>query len=167
MFWFAPYTPSSAEREPSVPAEVEAFIQNRAYYYIGRWHKLGRPLTAEPSGTFNWAAFFLTYVWMAYRKMYGNAIAVIGVDFLLTRLVEACGMPSTASLGVSMGLCVVIGTYGSALYKRHVLRRLSEIPPNLPDHLRRQAIKCEGGTSWIAACAFVALSIGWVFLTLH
>ncbi len=160
-----PLTESSNPR-PSVSPEVEDFIHERAYYYVARWHKLDETLKTKTTGTFNWAACLFSGYWMAYRKMYGYAFGFLVTQIVVGFILDALKFPTAASNGLSGGIMVMSGMYGSTLYKRHVLARLAEIPSDLPDHLRRQAIRDMGGTNWWAPWILVALIVGSYLLPL-
>src|SRR5258707_862516 len=58
------------ESEESVALqELRAFVGRRAVYYLAKWRGV-----LAGSGTetgFNLAAFFLSAIWLPYRKMYG------------------------------------------------------------------------------------------------
>jgi Protein of unknown function (DUF2628). len=47
--------------------EVRAFVQRNADYYLRKWSKTPDP--GKGIG-WNWAAFFLPYFWLGYRKQY-------------------------------------------------------------------------------------------------
>lgn len=106
---------------------------------------------------FHWAAFFLTFAWMFYRKMY-----VIGFGFLILMIIlnlifENLGM-TNSSMGI--GISVVCGLMGNAIYMNFVDKKLEKINAefNTQDEIN-QEIQKQGGTNPIALGVSIALII--------
>jgi hypothetical protein len=69
---------------------------------------------------FNWAAFFLTGAWVAYRKMYWQFLVLLGATIVLSIIVQTLGISLTWVASLVVGL--VCGTYGDRWYHNHSLR---------------------------------------------
>src|SRR5437764_14418267 len=66
--------------------ELRAFVGSNASYYLRRWCP-----TMEGGGAgmgFNWAAFFLSGLWLPYRKMYLATAVLFGILVVTTILEE-------------------------------------------------------------------------------
>ena len=64
---------------PLTQDEVTAFAGKNADYYWTRWTPL---IQGQDWSGFNWAAFFFSGLWLAYRKMYGIALIFYAVALL-------------------------------------------------------------------------------------
>src|SRR5262245_35166664 len=76
-------------------AEIKAFVGQNADYYSSRWTPL---LEGKDWSGFNWAACFLSGLWLSYRKMYKAAFIFYGAVFLVTMLEEVADAPDTSRL---------------------------------------------------------------------
>lgn len=150
-----PVNPLGQQLPPPFPTPAEEFVGARADYYVESWNRIDA--SGNAGATFNWAAFFLTGYWMAYRKMYGWALAVLVGRQIVRWLLSTPGLPKLAAAGISTTICLLCGFYGNALYKKYVSARLAEIPVAMPEHRRREWIRSRGGTDpWMP----------WVFLAM-
>ena len=53
---------------------LEAFVERNIEYYEEKW---------KNEYSWNWAAFFLTFLWLGYRKMYGVIFGFVGLNLLI------------------------------------------------------------------------------------
>jgi hypothetical protein len=69
--------------------EVAAFVGEKAGYYLQKWRPVldGTGNAGNATG-FNWAAFFLSGLWLPYRKMYRATAIFFGVILLETLFEE-------------------------------------------------------------------------------
>lgn len=127
--------------------EANSYIGNNSTYYMQKWD-------SHSDSTFkglNFAAFFVPLEWMAYRKMYAEAILcysagviiLIGVDFLL-------GMSGADGRGIGSVFKLLIGIFGNTLYRKKALRVLHKTN-NMNDLERIGYLRDKGGVS-VAAC---------------
>lgn len=88
-------------------------------YYLKKWAK------ARP--TWNWAAFFLSLWWLAYRKMYIPFIAILGA-FLFLRIITALFHLDFSKVDGLLRLAVMIllGIYGNSIYHQHALKTIAK-----------------------------------------
>jgi hypothetical protein len=145
--------------------EVRAFVGGpSADYYLKAW---GPALEGRGrAGGFNSAAFFLTGLWLPFRKMYGVALLVYGlllaeiaVEYAVLRAVrgaegEAAGVQAGMTCFVTLVLAVVAGAYGNAWYLAHARRVIAEVrAKGLPEERHLKALTRRGGTSLFSALA--------------
>lgn len=163
-----PYQPPKAELDGNTPQSgalnadqaLETFIGKKYAYYTRKWEEAQRKGGIQ---SWNWPAFFLGFLWMAYRKMYkycGIFIAVISVETLFELILN---LPQAISSGLNIGLAVCFGMFGNYLYKLHVEQKVREIsaqgsPAQINAELARQ-----GGTNVGAAIGFAVLLLVVIF----
>jgi hypothetical protein len=150
--------------------ELQAFVQVRTYYYLPKWEALDPRIAPGP---FNWAACFLGFYWMAYRRMYLYLLFCYACWIVLFFIL---GITSTAprSVGASiLTLCVCIfvkyklGRYGSSLYKIHVERKIKQIKTTTPPEYWTEAFRDKGGTSLLAPATLIILILLMLYLMLY
>ncbi|MDH5655748.1 MAG: DUF2628 domain-containing protein [Spirochaetia bacterium] len=137
------------------------FIGKKANYYIRRWEK---------PNSWNWAAFFLAFFWMLYRKMYLYASIFIGIIFVesilseifFTVILEMPEAPDYYSKAVQFTYASLSGIFGNQLYKIHTEKKISMIDNE------DQLIE-EGGTTLVApilalAALLILIAINAFFL---
>ena len=152
------------------PEDVSVFVGRNAQYYLKRW---AGALQGFDSGTgFNWAAFFLSGLWLPYRKMYGITAAFFGFIFFETILeevvfVQALGRPEApAALGRIVGLVasIVCGGWGNTWYLSRMSRVVAELrSQELPADAYSEALAKRGGTNIAASLGFFVLFIAAFF----
>lgn len=142
--------------------EVRAFIGKEADYYFKKWQPI-----LEGQGQwagFNWAAFFLTGVWLAYRKMYKvifiyYAIRIIGGIFLwaiLRKHIES----NILEILVDIAACIVCGTFGNMWYLSYTQKAIDGIrSQGLQEEAYLQSLSKLGGTNLSLSIGFCILSI--------
>ncbi len=144
--------------------EVGAFVGPNAGYYREKW-----PLAGDRVGrsaSFNWAAFFVPELWLAYRKMYVAASIVwgsllIGATAEQVVFVKAIAKPRTLvllSLLVDFLPCIVCGACGNQWYLSHTKKAVAEVRrQGLAEADYLQSLSARGGTNIAACFAFFAL----------
>lgn len=143
-------TASSASND-----EVTAYVGKNAGWFERKW---AIAESRKSRQSWNWAACFLGPVWMAYRCMYWQAAAVLGVTLGIT-LAELLYFPryfeSSTLDPVTIGIAVSLGWYGNGIYKTHVERRIEKLRPNATSRESFLALlEAQGGTNWLAATGF-------------
>jgi type IV pilus assembly protein PilA len=92
--------------------------------------------------SWNWPAFFVTFLWLLYRRMYGLAV---GYFFLLPFLFAVVLTVLVGTLGPNLGMIVywpialaayfvVVPMFANAVYHWHVKRRLVSLANHAPSH---------------------------------
>jgi hypothetical protein len=143
--------------------EIRAFVGKNHAYYRGHWERaVGGGLRAG----FNWAAFFLSFAWLLYRKMYREffiwAGAVVGLG-VLHGVVESLtekNLPALDKLE-NFAFAVTMGMLANGLYLRRARRVIGNVRAQEPDPERRVALlEARGGTSWLGLLIAIAVSVG-------
>ncbi len=165
----APATPADLASSQGTAAhdltreEVRAFVGDKsANYYWRSWQRVqGGGLRAG----FNFAAFFLNFAWLLYRKMYREflvlAAALVGlgvvhgvIEALTEKNLDAIDKVENVVVAVTMGLLA------NGLYLRRAQRVIGNARAQEPDPARREALlRARGGTSWLGLLIGIAVSI--------
>jgi hypothetical protein len=149
------------DQDDPTDAELSAYVGRRAAYYVERWSRGDR-------WGFNWAAFWLGSVWLAFRGLYRVVAAVAGVEMLaqLGLALLARGhlhdpdAPAIATLGsgVSLGVGVVLGQYANYWYYRQAERAVADARSRSGvESARLLILRRRGGTSWLRIAAVVPM----------
>ena len=97
---------------------------------------------------FNIAAFFLTFAWFFYRKMYAIGFGFFVLVFVIGLICEYLNFTSS-SMGI--GISVVCGMMGNAIYKQFVEKKISNIQKLYSQETDINIeIQKQGGTSLLA-----------------
>ena len=147
--------------------EIRAFVGTGATYYLDRWQPaLEGGRTVGNTTGFNWAALFLSGLWLPFRKMYRAAGIFYGVLLLETLLEEVLyvgvlGKPEApGSFGSFFGLIagMVCGGFGNEWYLSHTQKAIDEVrSQGLAEDSYLQALAKRGGTSYAASLGFLVL----------
>jgi hypothetical protein len=92
--------------------EFAAFIGDNAEKYLTKFRKFYADGHDKFAFTWHWPAFFIPYIWMAYRKLYVWAFALILLGFV----------PFLAYL-----YSIVFGLTGNYLYYKHVKKKILKL----------------------------------------
>ena len=147
-----PLADFSSKTEPDVTEEDFAdFIGNNAASYFRKFRKFHISDPNRFSVTWNWPAFFFTYIWFAYRKMYAWAGLVLIAGFAVETF-----LPFMIPLWV-----IALGMSANFFYFRHARRSIFELKATRPfanRHELSEALNVKGGVNkWILAIAILFL----------
>ncbi len=161
----------SASMEYFNEHEVRAFIGKEADYYLKKWQPIleGRSQRAG----FNWAAFFLTGLWLAYRKMFKGALIFWGIILIVPFLKSsftfytlAFGKPEpTVALDILQALVdlvapIICGTSGNIWYLSRTRKEINKIRvQGLQGEAYFQSLSKSGGTSLGKSLGFLTFII--------
>ncbi|MBN3553962.1 DUF2628 domain-containing protein [Fictibacillus nanhaiensis] len=138
---------------------VEFVGDKKKDYYFKKWQK---------DNSFNWAAFFLTLLWLGYRKMYKPIFLVLAAFLFIDIFFVVAGIEGTVinrSLGA--GLSGWLGVGGNLLYKKHAQKQISIIDQrSLSDKERIHEIHKRGGTSKLGVLLAFLLVVVYIGLAL-
>jgi hypothetical protein len=143
--------------ETTPPTDREYFETaigpNNTDYYLTRFERFASGGSAV---SWNWPAFFITFPWLLYRKMWGYAAAYFFLPTILLYVVGialAAAFPGTAVPALAWPLqlvlvFVIVPMYANLLYYRHITGRIAWVK-RLRGGTDRQmrALASEGGTS--------------------
>lgn len=125
--------------------------------------------------TWNWPAFFITFYWLLYRKMWVNSIIYFILPYLLliplVIVVAMIGDSANSTLVLGIGYVVYLAAYfflppmyANILYYRHYKAKLTETKLASRDIQRQLGILSEkGGTSSIAIIFILIFSFIFLF----
>ncbi|HBV95477.1 MAG TPA: hypothetical protein DEF36_00285 [Desulfotomaculum sp.] len=170
------YTERKSSEEPDIPQAQTAseahelsngiteedfrrFIGNKADYYISKWKKAN---TSSPKVFFpswNWAAFLITCIWAAYRKMYAYAALFLVLTVILYLITDIALLPLGALV-----INIVAGITGNYLYFLHCSSKISSAKKTGNNNYTSA-----GGTNWqaivvsVLACILVGTSYSFAY----
>lgn len=154
---------------PSDPDELYKSIvgpKNQSYYL----HHFSRfDDTGTTGASWHWPAFFLTFYWFLYRKMWRNAIAYFFLPYLVMIPLGIAAATAGKSAGTVTGigyLLYLVGIfllppmYANALYYKHCKKKISEASASSHD-LQRQLgeLSGKGGTSNAALIVILVFAV--------
>ncbi|THJ30908.1 DUF2628 domain-containing protein [Lampropedia aestuarii] len=152
---------SSEEKEERArQALMRAYVGQKYDKYQQLWAKSE---TRTSKQSWNWAAFFLSVLWLAYRKMYGYAALWVGLIVLEAIASYAIGYDESYSTIFSIVLTVIAGQLGNTMYLSHVNGKIKHIRSTQPHTHWISMLTKSGGTSWGAAIGVAVLIIALLF----
>lgn len=140
--------------------------ENKAEYYLPLFSRFD---AAGSRASWNWPAFFVTFFWMLYRRMYGPALAYLLLWPLVLVLFGAISMlllgEATGALMywvVGLGVpYVAIPLFANAIYHWHVKNRIDKLSAStLPQEALVQRLIGQGATAGSAAIVGIACFAG-------
>lgn len=163
-----PAAPAEPTPEGFEEQHLRAFVGQKADYYLKQWAGLRRETGQNPG--FNWAAFFLSGLWLPYRKMYrttaifyGGLLALsIAEEVVFIGILGRAEVPSALNfVGLAIGL--ICGTNGNRWYLAHAQKTIAEARDRGLDPYAVSAFAADrGGTSLGAS---VGLFLLFLFFT--
>lgn len=151
------------------PDQIQAFVGPRADYYLSRWDRL-REQHSRALG-FNWGAFFLSFSWLLYRRMYRTFWVALVLFLPLTCLLEIL----TGEVGrtdlppilkdmlrlvvhlVDLAVYLAFGIFGTYWYYLHARRKLRALTAR--GDATAEELSLAGGVNWFFPLLFVALAV--------
>ncbi|PZX08315.1 uncharacterized protein DUF2628 [Psychrobacillus insolitus] len=130
-------------------------------YYLQKWTK--------GKNSWNWAAFFLAFLWLGYRKMYKYIFLFLGIFLIIDLAVSILGIDDTVLNNViGIAVAVTLGISGNNLYRQHALKKIRESMEmnNNDNDILQEEIKIRGGGSWLGVLVAVGLLVGYVLIAL-
>lgn len=102
--------------------EVKAFLKDNAAYYLEKWENTSSKKSSRMG--WNWSAFMFPFYWLAYRRMYRNAMVFVGLVYFVNIVFLILKLPFPFLIVlVSFGF---LGLYGNSLYYNHMNRKIGE-----------------------------------------
>lgn len=93
---------------------LRAYVGKNADYYINKWQIETGEVKKD---SWNWAAFFLGFFWLGYRKMYSVLFALVAVFLVTDVILYAIDIDTTLiNSGIGMGTSIVLGLMGNYFY---------------------------------------------------
>ena len=153
--------------EPIKSAEeqhLRTFVGSKADYYLEKWNLLLDP--ARPGAGFNAAAFFLSGLWLAYRKMYRVAavfyaavlVEAVAEEVVFVGILGRAEAPRVSGAVVGLVAAIICGTYGNRWYLSHARRAISVVrTQGLEGDAIVETLSKRGGTSLGSSLGFLLL----------
>jgi len=166
-----PIIDQSAQRstEPYPQALYKAVIgPKNPQHYLHKFAQFDQD--GKPSATWHWPAFFVTFYWFIYRKMWLHALIYFFLPYLVMipiGIVAAIAGKSTAAdliLGIGyllflVGIFFLPPMYANALYYKHCQKLIAEAKTSSSDYQRQLGeLSGKGGTSNILLIVILILS---------
>jgi Tfp pilus assembly protein PilE len=136
-------------------------------YYLDHFSRFDDEGKISP--TWNWSAFFVTFYWMLYRKMWMPAAIYFFLPYLLMLLsgIVAAVAGSVLGVFVSLGYFLYFGAifigapmYANALYYKHCKKTIAAVRSTTPGTQRQlDELDGKGGTSKIVLIIIAIIAI--------
>jgi len=153
--------PNSSQYEELYSAAVGA---SKAGYYVPLFLRFDQPGASRVS--WNWPAFFVSFLWMLYRRMYGAALTYffllpVALAVLSTTL-SALFSPVVGGFAyltlLLLAQFIAVPMFANALYHWHVRNRIRSLAAGAPSHeavVQRLVGSSSGGAPAVVAVAAV------------
>lgn len=166
---------SSTRTDIDAPLDAEEFYKavigpKNQEYYLRQFTRFDS--NGKTNASWHWPAFFVTFYWFLYRKMWRNAIIYFLLPYLLAipvGIVFAMAGKSADPI-INIGYLVFVITafllpplYANALYYKHCKKKMAEANTASQDIQRQLGqLSAKGGTSkviliFVVIFAFIAL----------
>jgi len=160
--------PEYAQPEPTEHAEelyLRAFVGSNADYYLRKWFPLRQH--AGNDGGFNWAAFLLSVMWIAYRKMYRVAAILVAILLLETVAEEILfvvilggEVPPGTDTVIGLVVAIICGANGNRWYLSHAKKEIAKVADRGFDQQEViHALTQRGGASLAASLGCILLFV--------
>ena len=121
-------------------------------YYSSKWRQ---------GLSWNWAAFFLSFFWLGYRKMYAYILIILGLFLLYDLIIVLSGVDFgvDSTIGITVG--VICGFLGNYLYLMHANKEIKRVTEQQhgSEEFMQSELQLRGGTSWLGVLAVFGLLI--------
>ncbi len=136
------------------------FVGNNYAFYARRWaesERLGGVIS------WNWAAFFVSLPWLAYRKMYWHCGIIIAAGLLFMGTAQVLQIPPEKMMQWQINAApifsMLMGLFSNWMYRKHAERTIRQITATYSDPEQRSLqLAQQGGASMTSAAAIVAIA---------
>lgn len=154
---------SPTQAEIDVPNNPDEFYKaivgpKNQDYYLSQFSRFDS--NGKVSASWHWPAFFVTFYWFLYRKMWLNALIYFFLPYLVMIPLGIAGAVAGNSADTVIGIGYVLfliaifllpPMYANALYYKHCKKRITEASVSSQDLQRRLGeLSGKGGTSNVA-----------------
>lgn len=138
--------------------EIKAFVGRNNEYYLEKWQSRENSMYKG----WNFAAMFFSIEWMAYRKMYIEALVCFLVMWLMAVIVgfilEALDIRLNSNI-TRDAFRVFVGAIANALYHRKVMRAINKVS-GVNETKRIDILKRDGGVSANGLIVCILIQVG-------
>ncbi|WP_255551540.1 DUF2628 domain-containing protein [Sporosarcina sp. E16_8] len=146
-----------APSETEAPDLLKAFVgEYKESYYFGKWAKNERR-------SWNWAAFFATFFWLGYRKMYTHVLVIL-LFFITADVIHYLVGAATNRFDsyVGLGIAAALGIGGNFEYKKFAQREINKLEKRFSGDELLEKVRKRGDSSWKGFWLTLLLFIGYV-----
>jgi Tfp pilus assembly major pilin PilA len=135
--------------------------ESKAHYYVPRFQRFDE---GSSRASWNWPAFFVSFFWMLYRRMYGPALiywfAWPTVMLMLGGLISALLGPLAGGIAYALLIAaqlILVPMFANALYHWHIRNRIKSAAGGAPSHeaVVQRLGRNSGGAPVVVAVAAV------------
>jgi hypothetical protein len=72
---------------------------------------------------FSWPAFFFSFVWALWHRLWFAAIVIIVIEFILGTIVDAFGIDIVTDSALSLGFAMIVGWIANDLRRGRLARQ--------------------------------------------
>lgn len=167
------HTGTAPQTETKAPSASEEFYKaaigpKNQDYYLDKFLRFDR--AGKAGASWHWPAFFLTFYWFLYRKMWLNAAIYFVLPYVALVLLGIVGAMAGRGADAIVGFAYVIylasifflpPVYANALYYRHCRHKIAEVRASSSDRQRQLGeLSAKGGTSHVVL--IIVLVLGFV-----
>jgi hypothetical protein len=153
---------NTTNRDWLAKEEAETFIGKNSYFYLDKW----KTHSDSKLKGWNWAAAFFSIEWMAYRKMYVEAllyfliVVTVSVTIGMTFDVLRVNVGFDSNL-VGQTFRILAGIFGNAIYRKKALRVLRKTI-NKSEAEKLACLQAKGGVSiaGVVVCLVIQVAVG-------
>lgn len=127
------------ERDPSQNEQLyrAAVGEKKAGYYVPLFYRFDQ---GASRASWNWPAFFVTFFWLLYRRMYGPAVAyLLGLPLALAIVMIGLMLMfgevlagALVNLGTFVLVFVIVPLFANAIYHWHIRKRIEKLAADAP-----------------------------------
>ena len=162
------YGVSPAAMAATAPPPADSYYSavigpKNQYYYLQQFERFDQ--AGKASAGWHWPAFFLTFYWMLYRKLWMPALAYFLAPYLMLMVAGVfAGMGSAVIGGLFylayfIGVVILLPMYANAIYYNACKKKIAQAIAASPDPQRQLGeLTARGGTSNVALI-FVGLMV--------
>lgn len=131
-------------------------------YYLRHFDRFN---SSGPGITWHWPAFFFTFLWFLYRKMWGWALLYFLLPLPFGVVMRALFVDSEKTQVIGGGIYLLIvylifPLFANALYYGHINKRIARVKRVVAEkEIRAQMLRADGGTSGSIVAALSLLAI--------
>lgn len=103
---------------------IRIFVGKNNGYYQKKWARMAN--TAD-SPTWNWAACFMSVLWLLYRKMYLYFFLILLLMVGIGAVGEILQLSQALQSVIDFGFAGALGMMGNSLYKLHVDKKIKHV----------------------------------------
>ena len=159
-----------ASNDPkSYVRKLRLFVKENQDYYLSKWRGMDNADGIGQHISWNWGAFFFSFAWLGFRKMYYFSAVAAGILVGWFILWESIGASQGIMTAFELCYAVALGMLGNQLYRKHADKKIAEVALRFPSARDQQVelVKSGGqsavGAIGVSAMGFVGICLAAVF----